>query len=223
MSFRSFRYAHHADRLPGQERDVLPLRRRPRCRSMLSLVPLAVMLLVSAPVPAQGYATRDVGRWTVSASSDQQGCFLTRTFQGPGETTLLLGLDVDGDNRLTIVNANWSIRPQDKLRLNFRLSNASFPRHFAVGIAANDKKGFVTSFGASFPATFAASKFLHVARDDVPVEELGLEGSGAAVTELRKCVAFYRDAPATAGSRAEHGSRIPLDPFAAGGSRRHKK
>jgi hypothetical protein len=180
---------------------------------MLHLALAATMLLGTAPAAAN-YATRDVGPWVVSSSSDKQGCFLTRTYPGPRATTLQFGLDVDGSHRLTILNANWSVVEKEQLTLNFRFSNASFPRHLAIGIAAEGKKGFVTSFGAAFPSTFAASDFLHIRRGDVPVEELGLDGSGAAVAEMRKCVDRYRGTRAVSLSGKEATARIPIDPFA---------
>lgn len=187
---------------------------------MLLWCGLAGSLLLSTTALAQDYATRDVGPWVVAASSDRKGCFLTRTFQGERGTTLLFGLDVDDSSRLTLLNPNWSIREKEQHRLNFRLSNASFSRHPTVGIAAEGKNGFVASFGAAFPSKFAASKYLHIARADVPVEELSLEGSGAAVAELRRCVDLYRTKRATVRSRDGNTSRIPVDPFAAAGKKR---
>ncbi|MEH3048174.1 hypothetical protein [Sphingomonas adhaesiva] len=184
-----------------------PFRRR-------SALLLAALLLPGAAAHAQGYAPRDIGPWVVSPSSDKQGCFLTRTFPAPRETTLQLGLDTDGSNRLTILNARWSVREKERLRLTYRLSRAAFPRHLAIGLAAEGKKGFVTTFGAAFPATFAASRFLHITRGDVPVEELDLEGSGTAIAELRKCVASYRGAPPAGRTIAKDTGRIPADPFA---------
>lgn len=136
------------------------------------------------------------------------------TYPGSRATTLLFGLDVDGSNRLTILNANWSFREKEQLRLNFRFSNGSFPRHRAVGIAAEGKKGFVTSFGAVFPSDFAASEFLHIQRGDVPVEELGLDGSGAAVAEMRKCVDRYGKTRVVGRLVKEDTGLIPIDPFA---------
>lgn len=202
---------------------ALTLRARARFSPALRPAVLAATLFLSNTAFAEPYATRDVGRWTVSASSDGKGCFLTRTYRGQRGTTLLFGLDVDGSNRLTLLNANWSVREKDELRLNFRFSKASFPRHRAIGLAANDKKGFVTSFGAAFPATFAASEFIHITRGDVPVEELSLDGSSAAVAELRTCVRRYRNPPAAAGSNSEERPRIPIDPFAANDVRKSKK
>ncbi len=181
---------------------------------MLPLSILAATAPLASPAAAADYATRDIGAWVVSASSDKQGCFLTRTYPGPRGTTVQFGLDTDGSNRLTILNPNWSIREKEQLRLNFRLSGASFPRHLAVGIVAEGKKGFVTSFGVAFPGNFAASEFLRIHRGDVPVEDLRLDGSGAAVAELRKCVDRYRNAPASARPTQKDADGIPIDPFA---------
>lgn len=176
----------------------------------------AVALALAIGVPAnarEGYPARQVGDWTVAASKDQQGCFLTREYDRPGKTTLLLGLDRDGTNHLSVLNANWSIRPKDQLSLTFRLSSGGYDKHDAVGMAADGKQGFVTSFETKFPAYFAASKVLHIFRGDTPVEELSLDGSGVAVAELRTCVGFRGGTESAApGARGRTG-KIPRDPF----------
>ncbi|MEH3121339.1 MAG: hypothetical protein PGN16_05045 [Sphingomonas phyllosphaerae] len=182
--------------------------------SLSSLAAFAAVV-ASPPAAAAGYATREIGAWVVSVSSDQKGCFLTRTYPEPRGTTLQFGLDVDGSNRLTLLNPNWSIRAREQLRLDFRLSRSAFPRHVAIGITTGGQRGFVTDFGAAFPRDFAASAYLKVRRGDVPVEELTLEGSGAAVAELRRCVDRQR-APAAGKAVRDDGGRIPLDPFARG-------
>lgn len=173
---------------------------------------LAVGVVAHAAAP--DYATRDVGGWTVAASRDGKGCFVTREYDRTGQTTLLLGLEVDGTNHLTVLNANWSIKPRDELELTFRLSNGGFPEHFAVGIASDGKQGFVTSFGKAFPTHFGASRALHILRGAVTVEQLSLEGSGVAVTELRKCVAVQRSRPARKPAEKAPATSIPKDPFA---------
>lgn len=196
---------------------------RARAGSASGLLIFAVGLLAGARASAQDYTIREVGGWTVTASQDGKGCFLTRAYEGPGETTLLLGLDTDGSNRLSLLNANWSIEEKDRESLDFRLSNASVPRHLAIGIASDGKQGFVTSFGAPFPATFAASMFLHVFRGDVPVEKLSLRGSGAAVAELRRCVAFHRGKRATGARGDDRTGDVPIDPFAREAKRKSRK
>ena len=151
----------------------------------------------------------------MTASQDKKGCFLTKAYQGPGGTTLLLGLDIDGSNRLSVLNSNWSIREKDRQSLNFRLSNVSFPDTpcHRNGIRWEEVE-FVTKFGEKFPTHFAASKFLQISRGDIAVGRLDLAGSGVAVTELRKCVDIYRRKPEPDAARNDGRPHIPLDPFA---------
>ena len=174
----------------------------------------ATGLAASGHASAGKAASRTVRGWTVAPSKDGKGCFLTREYARNGGTTLLLGLDIDGTNRLAVLNANWSIKPKDQLKLNFRLSNSSYPAHFAVGISSDGEPGFATSFGAKFPSYFAASKVLNISRGDVPVERLDLDGADAAVAELRNCVADVQAKPAAAREEKARSDDIPKDPFA---------
>lgn len=203
-------------------------RRRPaglRARIRPALALFASIAALSAPAQAlaQEYPARDIGGWTVAASTDKKGCFVTRTYDGAGRTTLLLGLDMDDTNHLSVLNDNWSIRPKERLDLNFRLTTGGYSNHFAIGIASDGKRGFVTDFEPKFPAYFAASKALHISRGDVPVAQLSLDGSAAAIVELRRCVGIHR-AAATSGAREEErSSSIPKDPFAPASERKPKK
>ena len=168
-----------------------------------------MVMLSAGSAAAQGYPARTVSGWTVAASQDGEGCFVTRTYARPGDTTVLLGLDRSGANHLSVLNANWSIAPWSpypplvRRKVSFSLFCG------AIGIRSDGKQGFVTSFESKFPGYFAASRILHIWRGDVPVEQLDLEGSGAAVAELRKCVAGQRGT----GAKPK-GDAIPRDPFA---------
>lgn len=184
---------------------------RPTCAS----VALFAGLFAGAQAFAQDYPPRDVGGWTVASSKDKQGCFLTRTYDGVGETTVLLGLETDGSNHLSVLNDNWSIKPKARMKLRFRLSNGGYADHPVVGMASGGKKGFVTHFEAKFPAYFASSKALHIYRGDVPVEQLDLAGSGAAVAELRRCVGIFSAKPTAGADETGRSARIPKDPFAS--------
>ncbi|MEH3107314.1 MAG: hypothetical protein PGN09_08535 [Sphingomonas fennica] len=170
---------------------------------------LAIVALGGASEP------RDVGGWTLATSEDGRGCFLSRQYPRAGETTLLLGLEADGSNHLSILNANWSIRAKERVRLDFRMTTATWRRHFAIGLAADGKRGFVTSFEPRFLTAFAGSERLAVDRGDTPVERLPLDGSAAAVRELRTCVGTLKTPP-----RGTRENGIPKDPFAAGGAGR---
>ena len=191
-----------------------PARRRTIIGPAFGILACAAGLLAGASATARDHGSRKVGGWTVEASKDGDGCFVTKVYNHAGDTTLLLGLDLDGANHLSVLNANWSIKPDDRLRLTFQLSSGSYAKHFAIGIASNGKQGFVTSFEPKFPDYFAASKILDISRGDVPVERLNLDGSGAAVAALRNCVAAQREKPGAAAGKKAHSHDIPRDPFA---------
>jgi len=180
-------------------------------------IALAAMLGASGAPAA--YKSRTVEGWTVAASKDAPGCFVSRTYDHPGDTTLLLGLDADGSNHLSILNANWSIKPDERLKLDFRLSGSAYPKHFAIGLASDGKQGFVTSFGPDFPALFAKSRTLQITRGVTPVERLDLTGGDTAVTELRGCVKAQADGSGSAKAGTSRRDSIPLDPFARGDKR----
>lgn len=198
----------------------------PRCcpidaAAMLGGAAAIAAVLVAAPsAAAQDYPARQVGDWTVAPSKDGSGCFISREFARPGHTSVLLGVGRDGSNHLSVLNENWSIRPQDRLKLTFRLSQGGYPDHLAIGIAADGKQGFVAGFDGDFPAAFAGSRALHVDRGDTPVERLPLDGSGAAVAELRRCV-DAQHGPVRASETGDDG--IPRDPFAPVGKREGKR
>jgi len=195
----------------GSRVSVLP---RAMTRRATRVLVWSSAMVTSAAALAGSYATRDVAGWIVAASKDGSGCFLTKTFKRAGSTTVLLGLDRDGANRLSVLNSNWSIKPKDRLELDFSLSHGGYPKHFAVGIASDGKQGFVTSFEKQFLAYFARSEFLNVSRGDVPVERLNLAGSGPATGELRKCVAAQQ-AKSSTDDRAPEAGDIPTDPFSS--------
>lgn len=192
-----------------------------RSLSALSLLGLVAMLSPTGASAADKDALpRKIGDWTLAVSEDGDGCFLTRIYDRPGDTTLLLGLDRDGSNHLTVLNANWSIKPKERLALDFTLTGGSYPKHFAVGLATDDKQGFVTSFEKPFPTYLARSQALNIARGDVPVERLSLAGSGAAIAALRDCVNARQAKPAKATRSDDAMDGILRDPFAKGATRK---
>lgn len=184
---------------------------------------VAAWLFAGTHAVAQDYPARDIGDWTVAPSKDGQGCFLSRQYKGVGETSLLLGVDTDGSNHLSVLNDNWSITPGDQMQLNFRLSKGGYAKHAAVGMASAGQRGFVTSFEAKFPDYFAASKTLDISRGAVPVEHLDLTGSGAAIAELKRCVDAYRNNKGAKTDTSNRSGVIPRDPFASDATRPGKR
>ena len=197
--------------------------RRSVSQSIWTMAVLVTANMVGLPAHAREPSTRDVAGWTVAVGKDGEGCFITRSYDRTGGTTLLLGLDPDGANRLSVLNAHWSIKPKAELKLDFRLSGGSYPKHFAVGIASDGKQGFVTSFEPQFPTYFATSRLLEITRGEIPVERLDLAGSGAAVAALRRCVAEQRAQAKGADRPDVRVDDIPVDPFAPSAKAKRKK
>lgn len=138
---------------------------------------------------------------------------MTRTYPGNGGTTLLFGLDAEGRNHLSVLNEKWSIRPKDRLTLDFRLSNGRYAKQAAVGMVSDGQPGFVTSFPSRFTTDFAASRFLYVDRGDVPVARLMLDGSAQAIAELKRCIAAVSAEPVARAPTGSDGGTVPEDPF----------
>lgn len=138
-----------------QEPSKRESRKRPLVPPMAfhSLI-LAAGLFGSAAGAAEDYRARDVGGWTVAASEDGNGCFLTRQYDGVGGTTLLLGLDTDGTNHLSVLNDNWSIKRQERLNLDFRLSNGGYTGYTAIGMISNGKKRVRHGLRSEIPLLF---------------------------------------------------------------------
>lgn len=173
----------------------------------------ALIMLPTVAVAAD-YRTREVGGWEVGEGSDDS-CYIAMEYEGEGETTVVLSLDLDNQPYLLVSNYNWSIKDKDEFKLNYELSNGAYTDHPAIGSKSGIRGGFITIFEDRFPEYFAQSTYLHITRDGAFVDKLSLKGTGVAVAELRKCLAIVKTrAEAEAREKARF-SDIPKDPFAA--------
>ncbi|MHA6720618.1 hypothetical protein ACX40Y_14355 [Sphingomonas sp. RS6] len=184
----------------------------PRPIATLRRLAACAAFCLALPAAAQGAAKKRVGDWQVLPSKDRQGCFATRDYPGEGRTLLLLGIDLKGDNRLSVLNDNWSIEPNERLNLSFTLGDARYPDHVAIGIASAGKPGFAAGFDARFPNRMAAARSLDIDRSSVPVARLTMDGSAAAIAELRRCLDALRSNPSAEDQDDANG--VPKDPFA---------
>ncbi|MGP7796996.1 hypothetical protein [Sphingomonas sp. CLY1604] len=182
-----------------------------------------LLVMMNAQASAQSYTVRSQGAWTLAPSSDAPGCFMTRDYGGDGGTTLLFGLDADGRNHLSVLNDNWSIKPRERLTLDFRLSNRRYVRQSAIGMASDGKRGFVTQFAPRFTTDLATSKFLNIDRGDVPVARLMLDGSAPAIAELKRCIAAVSARPVTGAAPGSGAAPVPKDPFSRDRNERSHK
>jgi hypothetical protein len=174
---------------------------------------LAAVSAAASPLDAAEYRAREIAGWTVSETTDGAACLMGMEYEGEGATRLVMSLDPEGSNRLIVTNMNWSIKEDEELTLDYALSNGTYAKHPAVGMRGDGRGGFVTGFEKPFPDYFAQSRYLHIRRDGTLVDRLSLDGTGAAVVELRRCVAAVRARAAAEAREKARWADIPTDPF----------
>lgn len=143
------------------------------------------------------------------------GCALTATYEGPGETEMILSLLEDGDAILLINNFNWTAE-EGKFYddISFHLSSGSYGGGTVSGSKIGYKRGFATRVKPGFIKDFAMSGSLHVSKADETIDRLSLKGSSAAIANARKC-----NSQLFAQRKLEMRERmkledLPVDPFA---------
>lgn len=173
---------------------------------------IAVALFLPTALHAQSYQPREVGGWRIAPMEDEEGsCFISLEYEGDGSTELFLTLDPTGKTFLLIRNDNWSIKAKEELRLNFSLSMGDYSDHTVIG---TENRGFITTFEPKFIDYFAKSTYLEIDRDGQLIDSLKLKGSGAAVLELKRCVATIKRASEAMTKERKRLEHIPSDPFA---------
>jgi len=179
--------------------------------SRLSLPAAALALLVPAAAGARTWPT--TGGWDIGEIDD--GCVMAQEYEGAGESTLYLSLEVDGHLTLAVANSNWSIKEKELYELRFVIGSAEYGGAKSVGTKIGYKPAILTRMSDAFVADFAKGSGITIYRDQTVVDDLSLSGSGAAVQVLRRCAASVKarlNAEARERARLAH---IPADPFAS--------
>lgn len=175
----------------------------------LAVSPAQLIAQTYIPKP---YYPRDVAGWTISSVGDEFGsCLMTMSYEGVPSTRLTLGIDHEGSPTLMLSNDEWTVKPDEKYRLDYFLSGGGYKDHPTLGL---ENGSFVTKFEKPFVEYFSKSTFLDIYRGDVLVDKLDLKGSSAAIAEVTRCVAhIQREADAINRERKKF-EHIPSNPFA---------
>lgn len=178
---------------------------------------LAALAAVPAGVFAQSYIPkpyhpREVAGWNVGPAEDEYGsCLMYMDYEGVPSTRLALLIDKFGNPSLMISNRDWTVRKDEKYKIDYEFSFGSYIEHPTLGW---EDGSLYTKFGKVFVDQFSRSNYLNIYRDNVVVDQLSLRGSGAAVAETRRCVAhIQREADAINRERRKF-EHIPSNPFA---------
>lgn len=171
----------------------------------------ASMLLTSAPAHAEYVG--EFGGWDVVSGDDY--CGMMSEFEGPGETSLMFTLYVDGSNMLIVSNGNWTAEEGKTYPLDFYLNGTAYGGGASVGMKTDYgiKKGFATKFSKGFEDDLAKGTSLKIYMGDALVDSLDLDGSGAAISRMRTCLAKVRQTRAAEEREKARLAHIPVDPF----------
>jgi len=125
--------------------------------------------------------------WEISEGDDF--CLMHMEYEGPGDSSLAIGLYADG--RIIIANVNYSWSAEKGRRypeVSFELNGQRYTGT-ATGVDIVGKKGFAMKFGEEILADIAAASAVHVYKDDTLVDRLRLDGSAAALGVTKRCLA----------------------------------
>lgn len=162
--------------------------------------------------PALGREWPPAGGWDIIEGEEY--CAITSEFEGPGDTEVTLILNLDGTVLLSVSNYAWSIEKAEELDLTYYLNGTAYGGGKAFGVKPGSKAGFVSQFNPAFVEDFVKSTYLQISRGETMVDKLSLDGSAAAVTQARRCLAHVKSLRQAEQREKARWAHIPNDPFA---------
>lgn len=188
-----------------------------RARLLTMLVGATAMASTSS-VPAHAKTWQSPGGWEIIDGDDN--CAIFREYEGKGETRLLVILFADGTSAATLSNTGWSASKNETYELAWDVNGMTYTgASVGVGDSYSTRKGFAGKFGGDFVDHIAAGTSLHVYRGDIVVDQLQLDGSGAAVAIAKRCLQTVRANIAAVEREKQRFAHIPDDPFAGGATK----
>lgn len=182
-----------------------------RVRLINLIVGAGILLVPAAPIHARSW--QSPGGWEIIDGDDN--CAVFREFDGKGATHLLVILYVDGNAAATLSNTGWSASKDETYELAWDVNGNTYAgTAVGVGERYSSRKGFAGKFGGDFVKDIAAGSSLDVYRGDIVVDQLKLDGSGAAIAVAQRCLQTVRATIAAVEREKQRFAHIPDDPFA---------
>lgn len=171
---------------------------------------LLVFMFAMTALPAKAQVFSRAGGWEIFEAAE--GCAMGMTYEGPGETELLVGISIKNGVFISIRNSNWSdVSGTEITDLVIETDGFTYVGESAVGSG----HGFAIKFKDDFLDEVAKATYLHVKKAGVIIERLSLKGSAAAVTQLRRCDASVRTKAALEAREKARFADLPTNPFAS--------
>lgn len=176
-------------------------------------LPFAAIVLTIIPHTVQAadvIGTR--GDWEVFR--DSKSCGMTRSYEGVGETEMMVIKYAAGNIRIMITNTEWSAKQDARYDVSYVVNGAAYGGAKAIGTAERGRTGFVSTFVGKFGEDFAQGSLLQVLLAGKEIERLSLAGSGAALSLVDQCLTRVRAELAAAEREQAKRAKLPRDPFA---------
>lgn len=190
---------------------------------MRYLMPLVAALLYPSTGSASNWGT--YSGWEVVGDESDQSCSIARDFEGPGSSVLVLVAHAQKSSGAVLLsNSNWTIERGERVRMAFDLEgikDGSYEGN-AYGFRYDGRGAIGLSFpDLAFLADFAQASgidFFRVEGEDgkesyTAVDQLRLDGTGAAISAMRRCLSHQRQLIAAADAEKKRWEHIPGDPF----------
>lgn len=173
----------------------------------------AFLIGVALSTPAKAREWPKTAGWDIVQS--ESSCAIFEEYEGKGETNLLIVLNVDGSAGAMMTNYGWSAADDENYELSWIVNGSVYTGPaFGIGKRYETRKGFGGKFRAEFIDDIAKGSSLLVQRGDIVVDQLSLDGSGAAIAMAKRCLAVVKAEIAAAERERQRFAHIADDPFA---------
>jgi TonB family protein len=152
---------------------------------------LILLILAGAAAPVEARVWGSPAGWVVQ--DFPEACGMERKFEGAGNTAMSVTWHVDQGVLLHVSNFEWPIKKGDKFEVIARIDGRALDRR-ATAYENDGRKGFGTFLRQEHLNAIAAGAEIGFHRADTGalIDSLSLDGSGAAVALMRRCLLSVR-------------------------------
>ena len=167
----------------------------------------AIVVCFSALVALPANAQWESGR-------EGDTCGISMEYEGEGATKLMIVGDGETDPIIHITNYNWTAKKDEKYTIQYHMGGYYYEIP-SIGVEfTGARKGFATYISDKFVDDFARSPSIQLQVGDKLIDDLKLDGSGAAIAKFRACIRVRKAEIAKLKADDERLKHIPKDPFA---------
>lgn len=186
--------------------------RAPRFENQAAKLLLLILAGAAAPAPARVWGSPS--GWVVQDSPE--ACGMERRYKGAGNRTMGVTWHVDFDPLLHASSSRWPMKKGDKFEMIARIDGRALGRR-ARAYEDEGRKGLSMFLAQEHVNALAAGAKIDFHRADTGalIDSLSLDGSGAAVALLRRCLLSVRARVAEERRGKAAPAPVPASPIAA--------